>query len=195
MSSIKIKSLKNNIAIGTAIPTPYTKADNGVGIWAEDQLAENGHNVDTRGTVDLPDLGVENKTKKRGSNSAWTQGSMTINDILATPDFLDTKIWEKMKNQNQITWDGQLQTVVDVELVNMDIEETRELLQESWQDVRDQLLQGSRDKSVTSSNKAMILDGYNNDTSYNIRITTTAMNKIRTISRTNNALNQHFEWK
>jgi len=194
MTSVRVTSIKNNIQVGTVIPTSATKTDNGVGHWADDEIESNGHSVDRNGTVDLPDIGVENKTKKRGTNAAWTQGSITIENIKSTAKLTDTRIWEKMKNQNQVTWDETVQKVVGVEIVNMDIEEIRKLLQEGWDDVRQQVLNGNGSKNITSKNKVLVLDGYNSDTSYNIRIPNTAMNKIRSISRTKNSIDRLFEY-
>ena len=194
MTSVRITSIKNNIQVGTPIPTSATKTDNGVGYWADDEIENNGHYVDRIGTVDLPIIGVENKTKRRGTNAAWTQGSITIKDIKSTAKLTDTRVWKKMKNQNQVIWDQSVQKVVGVEIVNMDIEEIRKLLQEGWDNVRQQVLDGNNSKNITSKNKVLILDGYNSDTSYNIRIPNTAMNKICSISRTKNSMDQFFEY-
>jgi hypothetical protein len=199
MTSIKVTSIKNNIQVGTLIPTTATETDNGVGHWADDKIENNGHYVDRAGIVDLPNIGVENKTKKRKTNAAWSQGSITVKAIKSTVAITDTRVWSKMKNQNQIIWDESLQKVIEVGIINMDIEEIRDLLQEGWEDVRQQVMKTSGDenrtikKNITSKNKAVVLDGYNSDTSYNIRIPNTAMNKIRSISRTKNSIDRLFD--
>jgi hypothetical protein len=194
MSTPKITGIKNGIKVGTEIPKSRMKTDNGVGKWAEDMLEQNGHVIDKHGRVDMPNIGAEMKTKRTKTNAAWTQGSIKISDIENTPLLVDTPVWEKMKNQNHVIWDPVSQTVIGNEMVNMDNQDCRDLLQQKWTEVRNQIISGHRSKNISSKDGSLILDGYNSNTSYNIRISNTGMKKIKNISRTKNSMDKLFDF-
>ena len=101
MKSARVSVIKNNIEPGSRIPN--VRNDATVGQWADQELVNKGHSIDKSGTVDMPEYGIDNKTRKKGSKTPHTIGSMTIENILKTPEFENTRFYHKVQNQNQIT--------------------------------------------------------------------------------------------
>ena len=99
---LKTKNLKNAIK-GKQIPLD----EGNVGYWVEDQLEENGYNVNRGKGIDLPDYKVEVKTRCVNSSSAHTIGRMTTEDIINTP-YSQSHIKEKIQQ-----W-LDLQTIVNI---------------------------------------------------------------------------------
>ena len=191
MKSARVKIIKNNIAVGTAIPTWHQ--DHEAGQWADKKLAEHGHVIDTTGVIDLPQYGVDNKTRSVTSKANHTVGSMTINNIINTPNWKDTRFYQKSKNQNRIMYNKTFMEVSNVYLLDMDITEIQEKLSEAYDDLRNSLVHGNRSKEIKSANGWAVLDGYGHENSYRFRITNSAMKKIESLSATRDTREQHFE--
>lgn len=191
MKKARVKTIKDNIEIGAQIPN-FSK-DFEVGQWVDSQMANRGHRVDKSGLVDLPDYEVDNKSRKKGSHANHTVGSMTIADIIATPDFNNTRYRHKVQNQNQVVYDPNFLEVTDVKLLDMDIELIQEKLAEGYNDCRQQVIDGDRSKEIKSANGWVVFDGYVHHNSYRMRITNTAMKKIHNISGSRDTFTKLFE--
>lgn len=193
MKSARVKTIKNNIAVGTPIPN-FTE-DCQAGQYFDQQMAMKGHNVDTAGTIDLPDYGVDNKTRKSSSKASHTIGSMTISDIIATPVWEQTRFYQKSKNQNRIEYNTDFMEVTKVFLLDMDIDLIQEKLSDDYRDLRQQLVVGNRSKEIKIANGWAVLDGYGHSKSYRMRITYTAMKKIENISGSRDTVKKLLEFK
>ncbi len=191
MKNPRVKTIKNNIKIGTRIPKFEKDCD--AGIWLDSKMASNGHYVDKNGLVDMPDYGIDNKSRKKGSHAHHTVGSMTVNDIINTANFSSTRFFKKVQNQNQVTYDPVFNEISSVRIIDMDIELIQKNLADGYADCRRQLLLGNRDKEIKSANGWVIFDGYVSDRSYRMRITNTAMKKIHNISSTRDTYSAFFE--
>ena len=191
MKNPRVSVIKNNIEEGSRIPTPTQDCD--IGHWADQEMAKKGHKIDPNGLVDMPEYNADNKTRKKGSKANHTVGSMTIADILKTPNWKDTRYSCKTQNQNQIVWDPDFMKVSSVNLLDMDIDLIQEKLEEGYTEVRDQLLAGDRSKEIKSANGWVVLDGYGHSKSYRMRIPNTAMKKIHNISGSRDTFIKHFE--
>ncbi len=156
-------------------------------------MQEKGHFIDANGIVDMPEYGIDNKTRKLGSNAYHTVGSMTIDDILNTPSWYDTRYYKKALNQNQVQWSEIFQEVVDVTILDMDLPEIQEPLAKAYTDLRDQLTAGVRNKHIKSSCGWAVLDGYNHPGSYRFRISDKAMKKIKNLSKSRDTRQKLFE--
>ncbi len=194
MKNARVSVIKNNIKKGDPIPT--FKQDYEAGQWVEEQLIKNGHVVDRTGIIDLPEYNTDNKSRKKGSTANHTVGSMTINDILNTPAFKDTRYHTKLQNQNQVTYDTVFNEVSDVRLVDMDIDDIQDRLKEGYDDCRKQLIEneenGYYQKEIKSKNGWVVFDGYGHDNSYRMRIPNTAMKKIHNISGSRDTFKKLF---
>jgi hypothetical protein len=190
MKKPRVKTIKNNITVGTSVPMASNDSD--VGNFVDYLMQQKGHKVDKTGLVDMPDYGVDNKSRKKGSHAHHTVGSMTIVDIIDTPNFNDTRYRHKVQNQNQVTYDPDFLEVSSVQLIDMDIDIIQQKLSEGYNDCRNQLLNNVRDKEIKSVNGWVIFDGYGHPNSYRMRITNSAMKKIHNISGSRDTFKQLF---
>ena len=187
----RVSVIKDNIKKGDLIPQSEKDCD--VGQWVDAQMAQKGHTVDQNGIVDLPEFGIDNKTRKFGSKAHHTVGSMTINDIINTQSWYDTRYYKKALNQNQVQWSDIYKEVVDVTILDMDMPEIQQPLQEAYEDLRKRVVAGDRSKNIISGCGWAVFDGYNHSNSYRFRITDKAMNKIKNMSRSRDTRKRLFE--
>jgi hypothetical protein len=102
--TIRVKEVKVDLS---NLDFPYIEHinDGTLGIAVEQELIRQGFRVST-GTLDLPDYGLEIKTRKsKDSNAPHTVGTMTLENIINT-DWEDTPLRKKLKNQFRVTFDG-----------------------------------------------------------------------------------------
>jgi hypothetical protein len=193
--SARVKLIKDNIQKGDKVP--FTDKDCDVGRFIDYAMAQKGHKIDKNGIVDLPEFGIDNKTKELNSKSAHTQGSMTIKDIIRTSEWTQTRFYKKTLNQNQITWNKDFQEVTDVTILDMDLPEVQSRLETAYKDLRDQLIENDkndiRKKNIISRCGWAVFDGYGHDRSYRFRIPYTVMKKIKTLSKSRDTRNKLFE--
>jgi len=96
----KIKNLKVDLSkVDFADPTNVNDGQNGKIL--EHAMRKQGFPVDSQSTVDLPNIGVECKTRKSTSKSCHTVGTMTYDDIINTP-WDDTPFKQKMQKQYRV---------------------------------------------------------------------------------------------
>jgi len=191
MKSVRVKTIKKNITPGTPVPAFLRDCD--AGNYVDSVMTSLGHVVDKNGLVDLPEYGIDNKSRKKGSQAHHTVGSMTIDDIINTPEFRDTRFYRKVQNQNQVTYDPVFNEISSVRIVDMDIELIQDKLSSGYSDCREQLQTGIRHKEIKSANGWVVFDGYASNGSYRMRITNTAMKKVHNISGTRDTYSAMFK--
>jgi hypothetical protein len=191
MKSARVKIIKDNIEIGTKVPTATNDAV--IGQFIDSLMMSKGHVIDKFGHIDMPEYGSDNKVRKLGSKANHTIGSNTINKIINTPDWRDSSFYRKSLNPNQITYDSNFNEVIDAKLIDMEIDLIQNNLEEGYLDCREQLIAGCRAKEIKSKNGWVVLDGYNHHNSYRMRITNKAMKKIHNISGSRDTFQKHFE--
>jgi len=89
---------------------------------------------------DLSQFGVEIKSKYNDTNTDWTIGTMTLLDIINTPMYKDTEIYQKMQALLLCTCDDNLRKIIDIGLYYMDMDEIQILLENSYLGARTQIL-------------------------------------------------------
>jgi hypothetical protein len=197
MKQARVSIIKDNIKVGDKIPNVVNDAT--IGVWVDDTLASKGHNVDKTGVMDLPDLKIDNKTRKKGSKCPHTVGSMTDQSIIDTPNFEDTRLYHKVQNQNQITYDTNFNEVTATRIVDMDISTTKKAFSEIWTNLRQKVIaeaksdKGIRSKHIYSDCGRGILDGYGHKNSYRFRITDKFMKQIQNIAGNRDTFNKFIE--
>jgi hypothetical protein len=191
MKKARVKIIKNNIEVGTKVPTATNDAV--IGQFFDEQMMIKGHLVDRFGSVDMPEYGSDNKARNLHSKANHTIGSNTIQTIIDTGVWEKTSFYRKSLNPNQITYDPNFNEVVNVKLIDMDIDLIQKNLKEGYLDCREQLIAGCRTKEIKSKNGWIVLDGYGHPNSYRMRITNKAMKKIHNISGNRDTFKQHFE--
>jgi len=97
----KIKSLKVNLSnIDFADPDKVNDGRNGKIL--EQGMIRQGYPIDQNGTVDIPGVGIEVKSRKSSTGAMHTIGTMTYDDILVTP-WDKTPFKQKLQKQYRVT--------------------------------------------------------------------------------------------
>jgi hypothetical protein len=195
MKQARVSIIKDNINPGDEIPNIINDAT--IGLWVDHTMSAKGHKVDKLGVMDLPDLKIDNKTRKKGSKAPHTVGSMTTKNIIDTPNFEDTRLYKKVQNQNQIIYDTSFNKVISTRIVDMDISTTKEAFREIWTSLRKKVIAeskiGIRSKNIYSDCGRGILDGYGHNNSYRLRVTDKFMKQIQNIAGSRDTFTNLFE--
>lgn len=97
----KIKSLKVNLSnIDFADPDKVNDGRNGKIL--EQEMMRQGYPIDRSGTVDMPDIGIEVKSRKSSTDAMHTIGTMKYDEILVTP-WDKTPFKQKLQKQYRVT--------------------------------------------------------------------------------------------
>ena len=112
--NFKITALNKATKTLVGMRVPEQKNGN-VGHLVEDVMTEVGYPIDRQATVDLPDLKVEVKTRTAEATSAHAVGSMTVNDIIATP-YQSSTVKEKFQQQYRVTHSGTFREVTSAKI-------------------------------------------------------------------------------
>lgn len=130
----KITKLPNaeKALLGKETPKNTYYNRNNVGKFAENTVKEAGYNVDSVGTVDLPDLGVEMKSRDRQSKAPHTVGSMKVKDIINTP-YDVSPIKEKFLQQLRIKHDQTYQVVTETKVYDFSFDRIQKLIEEAYE--------------------------------------------------------------
>ena len=82
----------------------YDKNPGAIGLLVEEICKLNGFDVKSTG-VDIPNMGIEIKTRKKDCLSPTNWGSTNQNDIINSPTFYDSDLFDKLRKQLRIVWE------------------------------------------------------------------------------------------
>lgn len=195
----KIKSLKVNLSnIDFADPDKVNDGRNGKIL--EQEMIRQGYPIDQNGTVDMPGIGIEVKSRKSSTGAMHTIGTMTYDDILVTP-WDKTPFKQKLQKQYRVTinkdeFEGDINaTGKVVDLTNPEIQKE---LEDAYEKCRAELIaQGDIyiGQTITAGGQYGKLEhkpGPNGTgKSYALRIPDSGMKKLLTMA--NSTFNQLFE--
>lgn len=88
--------------------------------------------------VDLVKFGIEIKSKDIDTNTSWSIGSMTIQDIVNTP-YVNSCIYAKMQALLLVTTNHKFESITDTMLVYLDMDEVQAPLEQTYESLRKQL--------------------------------------------------------
>jgi hypothetical protein len=190
---MKVSKIKYGIEPGTEIPVRQNCGN--IGRWAERQLKEHGHVINNGIGCDLPNYGVEVKTRKNESSSPHTMGSMKIEDIIATP-YDQSPIFDKVQRQYRIHYSDEGQVVTDSQVYDFSEEYIQDKLREAYEIGRKRI---ARNEALgyhppyvkgTAYGQFEITDSCN---SYRFRIPHGKMKIIETISKNRETFKKFFD--
>jgi hypothetical protein len=190
MKQARVSVLKHNVQVGDQIP--HARNDAVVGQWADSTLSQNYY-IDKSGVLDMPNEKIDNKTRKKGSKAHHTVGSQTIEKWVSNKNFKDTDIFKKVQNQNQITYDSNFDEVIKVQIVDFDIDIVQDALSSIYENLREKIVNGNRDKSIYSDCKRGIAECYTHPNSYKLRLTDKYMKQIQNIAGNRDTFNKFIE--
>jgi hypothetical protein len=99
--SLKIKEIKMDLS-DVPFQNPSSIQDGLNGKILEKAMIEKGFKLDSTGTVDLPQGGIEVKTRRASTKSNHTVGTMTCDAIINT-SWEDTPFKKKLQKQYRVT--------------------------------------------------------------------------------------------
>jgi hypothetical protein len=190
---IRVTKIKNGIEPGTVIPERQQNGN--VGRWAEAVMEINGHNIEHGAGCDMPEYGVEMKTRKIESNSPHTVGTMRFGDIISKP-YDQSLIFEKFQRQYRVHYSDEGQVVLTSEVYDLTEEFIQSKIREAYEEGRKQITQneinGFHPPYVKGSEWGYfeVSESYS---SYRFRIPNSAMKKIETAVRNAKTFKKLFE--
>lgn len=98
---VRVKSLKVDLS-KVPFKDPSKVNDGTNGKILEQAMKKQGFPIDSKGTVDLPSIDVEIKTRSNQTNAPHTVGTMTFDDIINTP-WDETPFKQKLQKQYRVT--------------------------------------------------------------------------------------------
>lgn len=181
----KIKSLKVDLS-KVPFVDPSTVQDGTNGKILETAMKKQGFPIDSTGTVDLPGIDVEIKTRSFHTNSQHTVGTMRFDDIINTP-WDQTPFKAKLQTQYRV-WiksnEIDSNTTATGEIVDFSHLEIQNKLQTAYEDCRSQLkAQGEIiTRQIISGGQYGVLEHKPGDSgtgkSYALRIPHSGMKKL-----------------
>jgi len=178
------------ILAGTLLPKKIN--DGSHGRFIENEYEKAGNIIDRVGPVDLPEEDTEIKSHSIYSNSSYSQGSITIDDI-KTLKWNQTDIYKKVQKQEVVLTDTVFRIIKEPINVDMTDSEIQEKFEQDYNYIAKKVSQGTSSKDIYGPNKYLVGDRWGHENSVRIRIPAKAMKKIISISRTATSRNQFFE--
>lgn len=185
-----MKTIENGIKPGTEVPERQRHGN--IGRWAEDQLRSNGYDINNGAGCDIPEMGIEVKTRKVESTSPHSIASMTIEDIIRTP-YEDSIVCEKFQSQYRILYSDEGQVVLSDEVYNFSESYIQDRIREGYEGCRREISaieSGGYYPHYIKHGWVQVEIKYG---SYQFRIPNGAMKKIEKIAETSDIFNNLFE--
>lgn len=174
MTKTKIVEMKKKIPPGTDIPVVTSApVGNQVGIWAENVLEDIGYPINRGKGSDLP--GIETKTRRTGTTSPMSIGSMTTDDIINTP-WDQTTLKEKCQQIEITNWDKDLGRTVGNDTIDLRDEDSQSRLRDAYERAREKIRKGE-DKYTGLDNDVYLEKKSKN--SWQMRISAEGLERIK----------------
>lgn len=199
----RVRDFKNSL-VGQSVPvrTDVNSAITGLFI---DEYAKNLAGVwkdNIEKVVDIMHLGIEVKSKDIHSDSNWSIGSMTFNDIIDTP-YIDSPIYKKLQALFLVRYDNDLSIITHTDLYYFDNDEVQTRIQTAYESIRNEMIAfkmqhltnlnnqlfviGPPAYKFTSYQKFKSVPGYcfeymNSGNSFNFRISVKEMKDLGSVS-------------
>ena len=134
----KITSWMFNGLNGMTVPGRSSTNTGNVGNFIDQYLKTQMGIANTTSTVDLASLGIELKSKDIHTNTDWSIGSMTLQDILGTP-YIQSSVYQKLQALLLVYTDDIFQVIKNLELHYFDFDEVQQLLADSYESARQEI--------------------------------------------------------
>ena len=146
----------------------------------EQELITEGFEVDTRGTVDIPKLALEVKTRDVDAISAQTIGSMTPDDIKRTA-YRDSNIFKKFQKQFRVYIKDSV--IIDTKIVNFEWDEIQNRVELSYEAARQRIANGTTKNYVPGGKFGYFERTNSGSESYDFRIRDKYMKKLESMAQ------------
>ncbi len=162
----------NTTLVGMHVPD---SANGYAGRYVEQELIQQGFDVDTRGTIDIPGLDIEVKTRDLDATSAQTVGKMSLEKIKQT-SYKDSTVREKIQRQFRVSIRDN--TIVGTEVVDFSWDIIQAKIEESYELARARINQGCDDNYIPGGSYGYFERTVKNSDSYDFRLSDSAMKKL-----------------
>lgn len=190
---INIRKINAGVPVGTEVPERQHYGN--VGRWVEHKMREQGWNVTDSEGPDMPEVGIEIKSRKVESSSHHTVGTMSIDKIICTPYDL-SPVKDKFQKQYRVHYSDEGQVVVAEGLMDFSDDYIQDKIREAYEAGRRQIIKNQKQgirlpyiKGTEWGHFEIVQDR----NSYRFRIPNHSMKKIETISKNSNIFNALFE--
>jgi hypothetical protein len=171
----KVTKLKTNL-VGMTVPD----STNGhAGRFVESEIIREGFDVDTKGTVDIPGLDIEVKTRDINAISAQTVGSMTPENIKKTP-YRESSVYEKIQRQFRVYIRDN--TIIDAKVVDFSWDIIQQKIEQSYELARQRIIDGLDDNYISGGPYGYFERTVKGSSSYDFRLRDTAMKKLESMA-------------
>lgn len=190
---IKITKINAGIPVGTEVPERQHHGN--VGRWVEAEMRRQGWHVTEGKGADMPEVGIEIKSRKIESNSHHTVGTMAIDEIIYTPYDLSV-VKDKFQKQYRVHYSDEGQVVVAEGLVDLSDDYIQSKIREAYETARKKIIEnqelGFHPPYVkgTEWGHFEIAQSYS---SYRFRIPNHSMKKIEKVSKNAGIFDRLFE--
>ena len=171
----KVTKLKTNL-VGMTVPET---ANGHAGRFIESELIKQGFSVDTAGTVDIPGLDLEVKSRNVDAISAQTVGSMLPETIKVTP-YKQSTVYEKIQRQFRVYIKDD--TVVDTKVVDFSWDVIQDKIEESYELARQRIVEGFDGNYIAGGPYGYFERTVSGSNSYDFRLRDRAMKKLESMA-------------
>lgn len=113
----------------------------------QDTMIDLDYEFDTSGSVDIPKLKTEVKSKGVESRSAWSVGSMTLEDIISY-DYDSSPLKEKIQTVYIVEHSQTFREVVSTRTLDFSKESIQEIIRYGYNSARDSFIEGDRSSYI-----------------------------------------------
>lgn len=190
---MKLTKIKAGIPVGTHVPERQQYGN--VGRWVESKMKEQGWEVVDGAGVDLPQYGVEIKSRKIESNSHHTVGTMTIDSIIVT-SYEQSIIKEKFQQQYRVHYSDDQQIVVSEGLIDLSDEYIQSKICDAYETGRKQIIKNAQQgyhPTYVKGTEWGHFEKSQSKNSYRFRIPNHSMKKLEQVSKNSNMFERLFD--
>jgi len=188
MTTVKVKNLKKGPKAGDDVP--YYQAYGNNGRHFEREFAKNYY-VNTGKGKDMPNEGIEIKSRKNGSSSYHSVGTMTVEDIINTP-YERSIIHDKFQQQVRVHYDDTRRIVTSSRVYDFTDPLIQSRVKEAYEKARTAITNGYLTNWVRESDWGLFEKKRGSD-SYTFRIPDNVMKDFETISSNSKTMKKFFE--
>ena len=172
----KITYLKVSM-VGKSVASTFGGAS---GRDIENKLREQGIPISNAHGADIPDFDLEVKSRDLDATSAQTVGSMTPEDIIATP-YRASVIYEKLQQQYRVKTKDQV--IVSAKIYDFSSPHIQEKIEQCYEAARQKIINGDQRDYIPGGYYGFFERSAVGPRSYQFRFTDGAMKKLEAMSQ------------
>ena len=182
----KVVRLKANM-VGRSVPSNINGA---AGRDIEKKLREQGFPMSNAAEPDIPEYGVEVKSRDLDATSAHSVARMTAEDIKLTP-YRKSVVYDKLQQQYRVKTKDQV--IVSAEVYDFSMPHIQEKIEKCYEAARQKIIQGDESDYISGGPYGFFERQVNGPRSYQFRFTDGAMKKLEAMSRS--TFHKLFTWE